>query len=123
MRPTLAQVQATLKKFIGDQLQTPPIFSALKINGQPAYKLARAGKTPELKPRPITIHSLDLISYNYPELKIQTNVSSGTYIRTLAEDIGKELKTGAHLTALRRAKIGKHNLKAAQTLQDFGIIN
>ena len=110
-----------LKQFIGEQLQTPPAFSAIKVNGQRAYDLARQGKPVKLEPRKITIYSLEVLEYNYPTLKIRCHVSSGTYIRSLAEDIGKSLGTGAYLTDLRRLKIGEEDVKNAYRLADFGI--
>lgn len=107
-QPTLTEVQAALVQFVGEIQQTPPIYSAIKINGQRAYKLAREGGTTEtidMPVRTVTIFSLDLIDYTYPEVKIRVHVSSGTYIRTLAEDLGKALMTGAYCTQLRRTKI------------------
>ena len=86
--PTVEQIQETLKRFTGKIEQRPPAFSAIKINGQRAYKLARAGKEFEIPTRQVEIYKLDIVEYNEPELKIRTHVSSGTYIRTLAEDIG-----------------------------------
>ncbi len=106
--PTLDQVKSALTQFVGDIQQTPPIYSAIKINGQRAYKLAREGGTAEtiqIPVRTVTIFSLDLIDYTYPEVKIRVHVSSGTYIRTLAEDLGKVLGTGAYCSELRRTKI------------------
>ena len=108
--PTLSSVGRALDKFTGTITQTPPAFSAIKINGQRAYKLAREGKAVEIPARQVKIHSLELISYEYPLLKIRTNVSSGTYIRTLAEDIGNELNVGAYCLELRRLSIGTHAL-------------
>jgi tRNA pseudouridine55 synthase len=107
-QPTLTEVQAALGQFVGEIQQTPPIYSAIKINGKRAYKLAREGgtaETIEMPVRTVTIFSLDLIDYSYPEVKIRAHVSSGTYIRTLAEDLGKALMTGAYCTQLRRTKI------------------
>jgi len=103
--PAPEQVIAALEQFKGEITQVPPMFSAIKINGERAYKLARKGEVVEIPSRTITIHSLELIDYTYPELKIRTHVSSGTYIRTLAQDIGVVLHTGAYCTALRRTKI------------------
>lgn len=103
--PTKAAVIEALKAFTGEIRQTPPIFSAIKINGQRAYKLARRGEEVEMPVRTVTIHSLELLDYTYPEIKIRTHVSSGTYIRTLAADIGQVLGTGAYCTQLRRTQI------------------
>ena len=117
--PTQAEVEEACKKFVGEIKQTVPVFSAVKINGERAYKLARKGKEVEMPTRTITIYALDILSYNYPELKIRTHVSSGTYIRTLGEDIGKALGTGAYLTALRRTKIADYDVKDALKLDDY----
>ncbi len=114
-QPTHEEVVSTLNTFIGQLSQTPPIFSAIKVDGQRAYKLARAGKAPVMEPRNVTIHSLDLISYDYPKIKIQTSVSSGTYIRSLAVDIGVTLGVGAYLSELRRTKIEGYDLSSAIT--------
>ena len=106
-------VESTLDSFIGKITQTPPKFSAIKINGERAYKLARAGKDFTVPSREVTIYNIEVLEYNYPMLKIRCEVSSGTYIRTLAEDIGKKLGTGAYLTSLRRTKIGNYDVKDA----------
>lgn len=119
--PTLECIKEVLKDFRGDIYQRPPIFSAIKINGQRAYKLAREGQEVEIPVRQVTIHSLDIVDYAYPELKIRTHVSSGTYIRSLAADIGITLETGAYCTELRRTSISEWAIEQAQTLQEFGI--
>lgn len=111
--PDINQIEQTIKSFIGAIEQTPPKFSAIKINGERAYKLARKNQDFEIPPRKVEIYNIDILEYNYPELKIRTHVSSGTYIRTLAEDIGKKLGTGAYLTSLRRTKIGNYDVKDA----------
>lgn len=120
-QPSLEEVSSALAKFTGDIQQRPPIFSAIKIDGQRAYKLARDGKEVELPLRTITVHSLELVEYSYPTLKIRTHVSSGTYIRSLAVDIGQALGTGAYCNELRRTQIREWNVADAQTLADFGI--
>ena len=112
----IKDIKNTIQEFIGTISQTPPKFSAIKINGQRAYKLARKGEDFEIPSREVTIYSIDILDYNYPELKIRTHVSSGTYIRTLAEDIGKALGTGAYLTALRRTKIADYDVKDARQI-------
>lgn len=116
MRPELDIVESTLQSFVGEIEQTPPKFSAIKINGERAYKLARKNQDFEIPSRKITIYDIEILEYNYPELKIRCHVSSGTYIRTLAEDIGKVLDTGAYLTALHRTKIGDFDIKNATKL-------
>lgn len=114
--PAQSIIVSTLNSFIGKIRQTPPKFSAIKINGQRAYKLARKGADFEIPSREIEIYSIEILKYNYPELTIRVHCSSGTYIRTLAEDIGKTLKTGAYLTVLRRIKIGNYDVKDAEKL-------
>ncbi len=104
------QLETVLRKFTGEIEQTPTAFSAIKVNGQRAYKLARAGKTVEIPTRKVQIFSIDLLAYDAPFLKIRTHVGSGTYIRTLAEDIGKELGCGAYTTELRRTKIADYDI-------------
>jgi tRNA pseudouridine55 synthase len=111
------QIMVTvLEKFKGVQQQFPPMHSALKFQGQPLYKLARKGIDIELKSREITIHSLELISYNYPELLVDVCCSKGTYIRSLAEDIGNALGCGAHLFSLRRTQAGNFKIDESVTL-------
>lgn len=105
-----AQIEAVLQKFVGKIEQTPPVFSAIKVDGQRAYKLARAGKSVEMPTRTVEIYTIDLLDYVAPYLKIRAHVSSGTYIRTLAEDIGKELGCGAYCTELRRTRIAEYDI-------------
>lgn len=121
VQPTRDDVERAMGDFTGDIQQRPPIFSAIKINGQRAYKLARNGEEVEIPERTVTVHSLELVEYNYPEVKIRTHVSSGTYIRSLAADIGTALGTGAYCTQLRRTAINKWKIADAQTLADFGV--
>lgn len=117
--PTEAEVRDVLATFVGESMQVPPAFSAVKINGQRAYKLAREGKTPELKARPITIESLEVHEYSYPIVKFTVHVSSGTYIRSLVEDAGKKLGTGAYMSDLRRTQVGQFDI--ADALQMDGL--
>lgn len=119
--PTKEEIETLLSKFTGKIQQRPPIFSAIKVNGQRAYKLARKGEEVEMPSRVVMIHSLDLLDYTYPEVKIRTHVSSGTYIRTLGEDIGKELGTGAYCTQLRRTSVAEYRIADALSLKDLGI--
>lgn len=119
--PTRDEVEAVLPKFTGQIEQRPPIFSAIKINGQRAYKLARDGQEVEIPLRTITIYELEIVDYTYPDLKIRTHVSSGTYIRTLASDIGAALGVGAYCTHLRRTRVGDYTIAQARKLSDFGI--
>ena len=101
------------KKFTGEILQTPPIFSAKKINGQKAYNLARQNKKVKLKPVKITINNIKILKYEYPFLDLKINCSKGTYIRSIANDLGQKLKTGGILVKLKRTNIGPFDLKNA----------
>ena len=112
-----------LARYTGEITQRPPIFSAIKIDGQRAYKLARDGKEVAMPERSVSVYSLELIDYSYPELKIRTHVSSGTYIRSLAVDIGAKLGTGAYCKNLRRTTIADFSVADAKTLADFGVEN
>ncbi len=114
--PTENDVLAALEAFKGDISQVPPAYSAIKINGQRAYKLAREGKEVVIEPRQVTIHKITLDSYKYPEVKFTVSVSSGTYIRSLVEDIGKHLGTGAYMSGLRRTQVGRYILDDAQQI-------
>ena len=112
-------VKQTLHSFIGTFDQMPPSFSAKKIKGKKAYELARAGIHPDLKPKRITIHSLELLSYVWPLLKINVSVSSGTYIRALARDIGAHLECGAYCEELIRTSIGPFHLKDSAAISEL----
>jgi tRNA pseudouridine55 synthase len=109
--PSEPAVQAVLSTFLGEISQTPPQYSAIKVGGQRAYKAARAGKTVKIEPRQVKIYEITDIKYDYPKLSFTTSVSSGTYIRTLAEDIGQKLGTGAYLSDLRRTKVGQFEIE------------
>lgn len=111
--PSLQEIQLALEKFTGDIMQMPPIFSAIKINGQRAYDLARKGKEVVLEPRPAKIYSNILKSYEYPFVRFDSMVGSGTYIRSLVEDIGKLLGTGAYMSDLRRTVVGEFGITNA----------
>lgn len=119
--PTKEEVINTIESFIGEIKQVPPIYSAIKVDGKRAYKLAREGSKPEMKPRLVTIHSITNIEYKYPYVSFTTFVSSGTYIRSLVRDIGKELGVGAYMTALRRTQIGNNSVDSAQLIDENGI--
>lgn len=119
--PTLHEVKASFEQFRGEITQRPPIYSAIKVNGERAYKLARKGVEVIVPIRQVAVHSLELTSYTYPELTIRVHVGSGTYIRTLAEDIGTALAVGAYCTQLRRTSIDKWQITDGQTLASFGI--
>lgn len=107
---TRENVQEILQKFIGEIDQKPPVFSALKIDGERAYNLARAGVQVEMKNRKITIYYIDNVEIEFPFVRFSVGCSKGTYIRTLAHDIGQKLGVGAYLTTLRRTKIGNFSV-------------
>ena len=111
--PTKEQAEAVLPKFTGDIMQAPPVYSALHINGQRAHELARAGKTPEMKHRPVTIHKLELRSWAPPFAEIFVHCSSGTYIRSLARDIALAVGSRGHLVELTRTHIAEFELQVA----------
>lgn len=118
-RPDQADIVAALRAFTGEIMQTPPIYSAMKINGQRAYKLARAGKEVNLEARPVTIYDNTLQQYDYPNITFTSHVGSGTYIRSLVEDIGGRLQTGAYMTELRRTKIGDYSVDDAVSVENL----
>lgn len=117
--PSRMTIEKVLRDFEGKQLQIPSSHSAIKIQGKKAYQLARKGEEVKLEPRKITIHSIRLVGYSYPTLKIVCEVSAGTYIRALARDIGEKLQTGAYLENLRRTKIGDFAIENAVRLEDI----
>jgi len=114
-------VLETLGSFIGEQEQIPPAHSAKWINGERAYKKARKGIEVEMKPSVINIHELELLEYEMPDVKVRIRCSKGTYIRSLANDIGAALKSGAYLAQLRRTKIGSFDVKDALKIDEFNI--
>lgn len=111
--PSRQAVELALKAFEGDIMQTPPAYSAIKIDGQRAYKLARAGKEVVIEPRQVRINNIKLLEYSYPRVHFTVDVSSGTYIRSLVEDIGAHLGVGAYMSALKRTRVGKYSLAEA----------
>lgn len=116
---SLEKLQKELKSFIGLSKQTPPMYSALKYNGQPLYKLAREGVKIERQEREINISELILLDYSKDIIKIEVKCSKGTYIRTLAEDIANKLGMDGYLTELRRTKIGKLNINEAFSIENI----
>lgn len=111
--PTKAALLAALQQFRGHIEQVPPIYSAIKIDGQRAYKLARAGQAVVMAPRPVTIDRLEVTDYSYPFVSYSADVGSGTYLRTLSEDIAKAAGSVAYTTALRRTRVGAYDVKNA----------
>ena len=120
-QPTKRDISQALQQFTGEITQIPPAYSAIKINGQRAYKLARAGKAVDMPSRQVTVYALDLVDYTYPEVKIRVHVSSGTYIRTLATDIGATLGVGAYCSELRRTRIGEYDIARTKQMSDLEI--
>lgn len=118
-QPEIRDIERVLAQFRGQIKQTPPIYSAIKINGQRAYKLARKGETVEMPTRTVTVHSLECLEYSYPSLQIRAHVSSGTYIRTLAEDIGRALGVGAYCQGLKRTAIAEWSISKANNLEQW----
>ena len=110
---TEEEIRRACERFQGEQLQVPPMYSALKRNGRPLYELARRGETVERKQRPITVYALEITAIALPDVSLRVCCSSGTYIRTLCHDIGQALGCGAHMTALRRTRCGYFEIDAA----------
>ncbi len=118
-RPSLETIQQVIAdRFTGVISQAPPSYSAIKIGGKPAYKLARAGEIPsELEPRNIRIDSIEVTDYAWPKLTLDIRCGRGTYIRSIARDLGRAIDTGGHLTALRRTAVGQFTADIAQQLE------
>lgn len=116
---TEAEVVKVIQQFTGDILQAPPIHSAIKKDGKRAYELARAGKEIQLEPRQISITEFEITSFQLPELHFRVACSTGTYIRSLAHDVGQALGCGGYLQALRRTKIGEFNVEDGLTPEDW----
>lgn len=115
--PNRAQVEQACEKWVGEVMQKPPPYSAIKVNGKRAYALARQGEEVDLKARPVQIQSIKIVSYDWPMLSIDVVCGKGTYIRSLGRDIGAELGVGGMLTALRRTRVGQFTLEQAMTLE------
>jgi len=112
-------IKKTMESFKGDMEQIPPMVSAKKYKGKKLYELARKGQTVARKPCPITIHEIELIEFNLPEIIFRVKCSKGTYVRTLCEDIGRSLGYPAHMSALKRTQSGRFFLKEAVSLDDI----
>ncbi len=117
------QVEAVLQRFLGEIMQVPPMHSALKRDGKPLYEYARAGIEIERQPRRVTIHAIRLLAFETDTISMSVDCSKGTYIRTLAEDVGRLLGCGAHLAALRRTRIGALSLDRAVTLAELAALS
>ena len=112
-------LEQTLTKFIGNIKQRPPIFSAIRVNGDRAYKSARKGEEIEMPLRDVTINNIEILDFNPPIANIKINCSKGTYIRSLAHDIGQECGSGAYLSALQRTKSGDFKIEDANNMEKF----
>ena len=123
--PTISreQLNGVLGQFIGNISQTPPAFSAVKVDGKRAYKLSRAGQTVALKPKTVTVDKIDVLEFEYPDLKLRIQCGSGTYIRSIGRDVGIALGSGAVMTALNRSAIGSFDLATAISTQNIDANN
>src|SRR5208283_3882018 len=116
---TRNEVETTLPRFTGEIEQTPPMFSALKMNGKPLYELARKGIEVDRKPRVVLVRSIEIMEFKMPYLRLRVSCSKGTYIRSLCNDIGDALGVGAHVTALARTRIGDFTLENAASIDEL----
>ncbi len=117
--PVLVEIETVKEKFIGKILQTPPIYSSIKLQGKPAHRRVRAGQKVEMEPREVEIKSIEILGYEYPILKLKVATGPGVYIRALARDIGKVLNTGGYLKSLIRTKVGEFTIEKALPIEDF----
>lgn len=116
---TEAELRACVESFLGEQMQVPPMYSALKVNGKKLYELAREGKTVERKPRPVTFHELSIGEIAWPKVWLRVTCSKGTYIRTLCHDIGEKLGCGGAMEHLTRVRVGRFEIAKACTLEQI----
>ena len=116
VQPSLEEIEACLGPLRGEIEQVPPAFSAIKINGVPAYKLARQNKEVEMRPRQVRVYAFEITAYEFPDLDVRIACSAGTYIRSLAIDLGHALGCGAHLTQLRRVRLGGVDIGGAYSM-------
>jgi len=115
----LATLERALRPFIGTITQRPPAFSALKVGGRPAYALARKGKAVQLSSRPVQVYDVALLDFEFPHATLRIDCGRGTYVRAIARDLGETLNVGAHLTALRRTRVGPFYVDESTTLDTF----
>jgi len=115
--PTAAAVSGAVPRFVGDILQRPPAYSAMKVQGRRAYDLARGGNLVELEPRPVRVYGIDVLGYEWPFLTLRIDCGRGTYIRAIARDLGAVLGTGGYLTQLRRTRVGPFSADEAVTVE------
>lgn len=117
--PDEEQIKQVAEKFVGTIMQVPPAYSAIKMNGQKAYDLARKGVDVKMESREVIIHSIEVVSFTYPELVIKVHCGKGVYIRSLARDIGAALGTGGYMSALTRTRVGDFRLENALSIPEF----
>jgi len=114
--PDEAAVRNVIKGFVGVISQRPPVYSAMKIGGKRAYALARAGETPVMVARPVEVHAFELVGYAWPDARVVIDCGKGTYVRSMARDLGAALGVGGMLTALRRTRVGEFGIEKARVL-------
>jgi tRNA pseudouridine55 synthase len=117
--PSREKVEEIVKEFIGEISQIPPKYSAVKIKGKEAYKLARKGEDVSLKPRMVKIEKIEILGYDYPLLEVRIVTGPGVYIRSLARDIGEKLKVGGYMAELERTRVGDYTKENSYTLENF----
>ena len=115
-------IEETARKFTGKIFQKPPIYSAKKIKGKKAYQYARESLSLKMKPKEVEIQEFEITGIDMPDISFRVSCSKGTYIRSLAHDFGKALKSGAHLSQLRRTRVGEYNISDAINLEQFEFI-
>ena len=120
---SIDQVREAVKGFLGDQYQMPPMYSAIKIDGVPLYKMARKGEEIEREPRFIRVMSWEVLAFQSPRIDFRMRVTKGAYVRTLAHDLGQKLGCGAHLSALRRTATDKFSVQQALTLEQLEVMS
>ena len=117
--PEINEVEKVAQSFVGNILQMPPVFSAVKAGGKKAYQLARQGRKPQIGPRNIEIKKIDIIKYDWPYLELNVTTGPGAYIRSLARDIGEKLGVGGYLAELERTRVGEFDKKKSITIDEF----
>lgn len=117
IKPKISEIEELIKKFTGEILQTPPVYSSVKIKGKPAHRRVRRGEAVSLNPRAVIINDITIDHYSYPILKLKVTTGPGVYIRSLARDIGRELGTGGYLKSLLRTKVGEFSIDKAIWLE------
>ncbi len=119
VEPTKEDIEQVLPKFIGEIKQMPPIYSSVKVSGKPAHRRVRKGEDVKLGERDVLIKDIEIIEYKWPYLEIKVVTGPGVYIRSLARDIGKELKVGGYLAGLIRTRVGEYSIDNAVTVEEF----